>query len=294
MLDTLKPDYAFILSENRQKKEIALYCAKKGINLCIEKPMALNAKEAQEMIDASKKAGKKLMVGFVRRFGNDAEIAKDFIDAGSVGDIYYAKVVYLRRNGCPGGWFGDKERSGGGPLIDLGVHVIDLARYLMGRPMPTTAFGATFSGMGKRDHLKDNFTDFIAQEKANDPHNVEDLATALIRFDNGAVLQVEASFNLHTKNGANNIELFGKKGGVRLSPDFELYTEINNYLANVSLNKPSALSFDGLFENEIDYFVESLMIDRDLSSIAEDGCTLMKILDAVYESAATGHEVAIK
>ena len=81
---------------------------------------------------------------------------------------------------------------------------------------------------------------------------------------------------------------------MKLSPDFELYTEINNYLANVTLNKPSALSFDGLFENEIDSFVESLMIDRDLSTIAEDGCTLMKILDAIYESASTGHEAKIQ
>ena len=265
-----------------------------GKHVLCEKPMALNAKEAQEMIDASKRNGKKLMVGFVRRFGNDAAIAKDFIDAGSVGDIYYSKVVYLRRNGCPGGWFGDKERSGGGPLIDLGVHVIDLARYLMGRPIPVSAYGATFSGMGKRSHLKDNFTDFLSPEKTNAPHTVEDLATALVRFDNGAVLSVEASFNLHTKTGANNIEMFGTKGGVKLSPDFELYTEINNYLANVTLNKPSALSFDGLFENEIDYFVESLINDRDLSSIAEDGCTLMKILDAIYESAETGKEAIIK
>lgn len=265
-----------------------------GKHVLCEKPMATNAKEAQAMIDAAKKNDKKLMVGFVRRFGNDAAIAKDFIDAGSCGDIYYSKVVYLRRNGCPGGWFGDKERSGGGPLIDLGVHVIDLARYLMGRPTPISAYGATFSGMGKREHLKDNFTDFVSPEKTDAPHTVEDLATALIRFDNGAVLSVEASFNLHTKNGANNIEMFGTKGGIKLSPDFELYTEINNYLANVSLNKPSALSFDGLFENEINYFVDSLLTDRDLSSIAEDGCTLMKILDAIYESAATGHETEIK
>lgn len=265
-----------------------------GKDVLCEKPMAMNVGEAQAMIDASKKAGKKLMVGFVRRFGNDAAIAKDFIDGGSVGDIYYGKVAYLRRNGCPGGWFGDKARSGGGPLIDLGVHVIDLARYLMGRPMPTSVFGATFSGMGKREHLKDNFTDFVSPDKANAPHTVEDLATALIRFDNGAVLQVEASFNLHTGKVANNIELFGKKGGVKLSPEFELYTEMNNYLANVTLNKPSKLSFDGLFENEINYFVDSLLTDRDLSSIAEDGCTLMKIIDAIYESATTGHEVVLK
>ena len=264
-----------------------------GKHVLCEKPMALNADDAQKMIDASKKAGKKLMVGFVRRFGNDTAVARDFIDAGNVGDIYYAKATYLRRNGCPGGWFGDKSRSGGGPLIDLGVHVIDLVRYLMGCPMPVSAYGATFAGMGKRENLKDN-RDYDIRSNDDAPHDVEDMATALIRFDNGAVLAVEASFNLHIGKGKNNIEMFGTKGGITLSPEFELYTEVNDYLANVSLDMPTALSFEGLFENEIDYFVESIMTDRDLTSIAEDGRTLMKILDAIYESARTGSEVKIK
>lgn len=265
---------------------------KAGKHVLCEKPMALNATEAQAMIDASVESGRKLMVGFVRRFGNDAAIARDFIDAGSAGDIYYAKVQYLRRNGCPGGWFSDKSRSGGGPLIDLGVHVIDLARYLMGRPMPVSAYGATFSGMGKRLNLKDK-VGYTASDVKDQIHDVEDLATALVRFDNGAVLSVEASFNLHGQ-GKNNIELYGTKGGMTLSPDFQLYTEINDYLANVTLDKPTALSFDGLFQNEINYFVDSLLTDRDLSSIAEDGCTLMKILDAIYESASTGKEAEIR
>ena len=90
-----------------------------GKHVLCEKPMAMNADEATAMIEASKKSGKKLMIGFVRRFGNDAAIATDFINGGSLGDIYYAKATYLRRNGCPGGWFADKRYSGGGPLIDL-------------------------------------------------------------------------------------------------------------------------------------------------------------------------------
>ena len=264
-----------------------------GKHVLCEKPMAINAKEAQEMIDASVKNGKKLMVGFVRRFGNDTEVTKNFIDAGSVGDLYYAKATYLRRNGCPGGWFGDKNYSGGGPLIDLGVHVIDLVRYLMGCPKPVSVFGATFDNIGKRNNLKDK-PEYIIRGTGKEPFTVEDMATALIRFDNGAVLSVEASFNLHIKNDVGAIEMFGTKGGIKLAPEFELYTEINDYLADVNLHQPTALSFDGLFENEIDYFVDSIINDRDLSSIAEDGCTLMKILDAIYESAKQGKEIVIK
>ena len=264
-----------------------------GKHVLCEKPMAMNASEAQAMIDASKKYGKKLMVGFVRRFGNDAAITKDFIDAGNLGDVYYAKTTYLRRNGCPGGWFGDKSRSGGGPLIDLGVHVIDLARYLMGSPKPVSVYGATFNLIGKRENLKDKAA-YNIRGKGKEPFDVEDMATALVRFDNGAVLSVEASFNLHIKKDTGTIELFGSKGGAKLSPEFELYTEMNDYLVDVNLNMPSALSFEGLFENEINYYVDSILSDRDLSSIAEDGCTLMKILDAIYRSAEEKKEIVIQ
>lgn len=263
-----------------------------GKDVLCEKPMATCAKEAEEMIKATKESGRKLMIGFVRRFGNDTAVTEDFIKGGSVGELYYAKATYLRRNGCPGGWFGDKSLSGGGPLIDLGVHVIDLVRYLMGCPKPVSVFGATFDNIGKRAYLKD-IPEYNIRGNGTEPHTVEDMATALIRFDNGAVLSVEASFNLHIKKDVGEIQLFGTKGGIKLAPEFELYTEMNNYLANVELNMPTALSFNGLFENEIDYFVNAIKTDKDISSIAEDGLTLMKILDAIYESARTKKEVAI-
>lgn len=285
-------DAVSVCTWNSAHKECTVAALNAGKHVLCEKPMALNAKEAAEMIEASKKNGKKLMIGFVRRFGNDAAVTRDFLDAGSAGDLYYAKATYLRRCGCPGGWFGDKSRSGGGPLIDLGVHVIDLVRYLMGCPKPISVYGATFDNIGKRSYLKDT-PEYNIRGDGADPHTVEDMATALIRFDNGAVLSVEASFNMHIKKDVGAIELFGSKGGIKLAPEFELYTEVNNYLANVSLNMPTALSFNGLFENEINYYVDSIINGRDLSSIAEDGLTLMKILDAIYESASTKKEVVI-
>ena len=287
-------DAVSVCTWNVNHKPCTIAALNAGKHVLCEKPMAMNAEEALEMIEASKKNGKKLMVGFVRRFGNDTAVTKDFIEAGSVGDIYYSKATYLRRNGCPGGWFGNKEKSGGGPLIDLGVHVIDLVRYLMGCPKPVSVYGATFDNIGKRSYLKDTPGYVVRSGAVEEPHNVEDMATALIRFDNGAVLSVEASFNMHRKTNVGTIELFGTKGGVKLDPEFELYTEMNDYLANVTLNKQTALSFDGLFENEIKYFVNAVANDIDVSSIAEDGYTLMQILDAIYESARLGKEVIIK
>ncbi|MBQ8323006.1 MAG: Gfo/Idh/MocA family oxidoreductase [Clostridia bacterium] len=265
-----------------------------GKDVLCEKPMAMNAKEAEEMIAAAKRNGKKLMVGFVRRFGNDAAIVKDFVDNGSLGEIYYAKASYLRRNGNPGGWFGDKKRSGGGPLIDLGVHVIDLTRYLMGNPKPVSVYGATFTVLGNRKGIKDKVASHTSAGKTDDDIcDVEDMATAFVRYDNGAVLSVEASFSLNIKSEVGTIELFGTNGGVKLDPEFELYTQINGYLADVNLNMPTSLSFNGLFQNEIDYFVNAVLTDKDVSDIAEDGLTLMKILDAIYESAETCKEVVL-
>ena len=209
--------------------------------------------------------------------------------------IYYGKATYLRRNGSPGGWFGDKSRSGGGPLIDLGVHVIDLTRYLMGNPLPVSVYGATFHKLANRPAVKDVRKGYASSEGGPEIFDVEDLATAMIRYDNGAVVSIEAAFSLNIKEDEGKIQLFGTRAGAKLDPSLEMYTELNGYMSNVTLDTATALDFDGLFEGEIDHFVDCIRgrADRCISP-AEDGITLMKILDGIYESAATGHEVLLK
>ena len=278
---------------NSAHAECAIAALRAGKHVLCEKPMALNTAQAQEMEKAAKENGKLLMIGFVRRFGNDCAVLKDFIDGGSFGDIYYAKAQYLRRKGCPGGWFGDKSRSGGGPLIDLGVHVIDLCRYLMGGPQPVSVYGATFNKLGDRRHIKDARGYSSTVVSKDDIFDVEDMATALIRFDNGAVLSVEASFSLNIEKDVGNIELFGTRAGCKLDPELTIFTDMNQYLANVKLAQSTALSFDGLFDNEINHFVECIETGRPCRNPAQDGVTLMRILDGIYESARTGHEVLL-
>jgi predicted dehydrogenase len=264
-----------------------------GKHVLCEKPMAMSAEEARAMQEAAEKSGKLLMIGFVRRFGNDCKIVREFIESGYFGDLYYAKATYLRRCGNPGGWFGDKSRSGGGPLIDLGVHVIDLVRYLLGNPKPVSVYGATFHKLGDRKNIKGSDSYSSAEKSANDICDVEDLATAMIRFDNNAVLSIEASFSLNIKKDEGKIELFGTKAGAKLDPELELYSEINDYMADVKLAAPTALDFNGLFENEINHFVDCVSEGKTCISPAGDGVDIMKILDAIYESARTGHEVIL-
>ena len=286
-------DAVSVCTWNAAHAPCAIMALNAGKHVLCEKPMATCAREAIAMQEAAERNGKLLMIGFVRRYGNDCTLLKDFISKDYFGELYYAKATYLRRNGCPGGWFGNKALSAGGPLIDLGVHVIDLTRYLLGNPKPVSVYGATFHKLGDRRELNDKKAYLATSNAGQDIFDVEDLATAMIRYDNGAVVSVEASFSLNIKQDEGKIQLFGTKAGAMLDPELEIFTETNGYMSNVQLCTPTALSFDGLFANEIDHFVDCLQNGTPCKSPAEDGVTLMRILDAIYESAQTGHEVLL-
>ena len=294
LADCPELDAVSVCTWNAAHAECAIAALNAGKHVLCEKPMAMNVEEAVAMKEAADRNHKLLMIGFVRRFGNDCAIMKDFIDNGYFGEVYYAKATYLRRKGCPGGWFGDKARSGGGPLIDLGVHIIDLCRYLMGNPRPVSVYGATFNKLGNRAHIKGK-AGYVSQTRENrDIFNVEDLATAMIRFDNGSVLQIDASFSLNIEKDEGVLRFFGTKAGAKLDPELTIYSEMNDYMTNVTLSNSTALSFDGLFENEINHFVECVRTGAPCRNPAEDGVELMKILTGIYKSAETGHEVIIE
>lgn len=295
MLKNERLDAVSVCTWNSAHAECSVAALDAGVNVLCEKPMAMSAGQGMQMKDAAEKSGKLLMIGFVRRYGNDCRILKDFIDKGYFGDIYYAKTTYLRRNGNPGGWFGDISRSGGGPLIDLGVHVIDLSKYLMGNPKPVSVYGATFAKLGNRPDIKLSRSAYrSATAKQNDICDVEDLASALIRFENGSVISVEASFSLNIKEDIGRIELFGTKAGCKIDPEIEMYSQENGYLTDVKLFAPTALDFKGLFESEISHYLDCVS-DRSIKCVspAADGVAMMKILDAIYLSAKTGHEVIL-
>lgn len=295
MLKLEEIDAVSVCTWNSEHAPCTIAALNAGKHVLCEKPMALNAEEAEEMKEAAERNGKLLMIGFVRRYGNDCRMLQDFIQQDALGELYYAKATYIRRNGNPGGWFGDKSRSGGGPLIDLGVHVIDFVRYLAGNPKPVSVYGITFQklfdrkgAIGAPKYLSSSATD-------HDICDVEDLATALIRFDNGMVLSVEAAFSLNIKEDKGEIELFGTKAGAKIKPELEIFGENNHYLTNMTFAAPTALEFNGLFENEINHYIDCITNNAEsCKAPAEDGIELMKILDAVYESAETGHEVIIK
>ena len=285
-------DAVSICTWNNTHAEISIAALNAGKNVLVEKPLCKTMEEAyavQEAVEAN--PGQTLQVGFVRRFGTNTKVLKKFIDAGDLGEIYSAKASCLRVHGNPGGWFADKERSGGGPLIDIGVHVIDLCWYLMGKPKVKSISVNAYHKFGNRDNIE-NKSRYMAADYDPNKNDVEDSANAIIRFENGASLIVDVSFALHTKKETINVSLFGDKGGAEVEPELGIFTEKHNTILNTT-PQIDALSFDfqNGFQGEIDHFVSCVKGETETISPVQDGVEIMKILTGVYESSEQGKEI---
>jgi len=294
MMAKEKLDCVSVTTWNAAHKGAAIAAMRGGAHVICEKPMAMNAAEAEEMLAVSKETGKLLQIGFVRRFGRDADTVRQLSAAGTMGDIYYAKATYLRRNGCPGRWFGDKAYSGGGPLIDLGVHVIDLTRYLAGNPKPVSAYGVTYKNLGCNRASGAEVAWDKPEGGGQFEYSVEDFASALVRFDNGFTLQVEASFNLNIPHDTGLVQLFGTKAGAKIEGNVELYSDMAGMFVNIQPQGNTSFGFTEAFNAEIRGFIDACEGKTVCRATAEDGVALMKILDAIYESAQTGKSVDIR
>ncbi|MFD1956873.1 Gfo/Idh/MocA family protein [Paenibacillus thailandensis] len=286
-------DAVSICTWNNTHAEIAIAALEAGKHVLVEKPLCRTVEEALRVQEAVRSTGRTLQVGFVRRYDPNAQLLRAFADRGEFGEIYYAKASSIRRLGNPGGWFSDIERSGGGPLIDIGVHVIDLCWYMMGLPKPVSVSANTYRKLGNRSNVR-NLSFYKAADYNADLNTVEDMANALIRFENGASLLVDVSFTLHAKEDLTSVKLYGDKGGFEIDPEVAIVTEKHDTILNV---KPQTdhkgFDFNAAFQAEIDHFVSSVRNGTKPISPVEDGVEIMKILCGVYESAALGAEVRL-
>ncbi|EKN65217.1 oxidoreductase domain-containing protein [Neobacillus bataviensis LMG 21833] len=291
MLKDPELDAVSVVTWNNTHKDIAVAALDAGKHVLCEKPLCMSYEEALEIKAATERTDKQFMIGYVRRHASSIAILKEFIDNGSLGEIYYAKASNLRRLGNPGGWFSDKSRSGGGPLIDIGVHVLDLLWYLMGRPKVKTVSANTYNKLGNRSNIKT--LSFYQAADYSPENNVEDLANAIIRFDNGASLMVDVSFTLHAKQDQSSAIIFGDKGGAEIDPQLVMVREENDIILNCTpqIDHPSFNFADG-FQNEINHFVNSCLTGEEPIGGIEDGLEMMKILTAIYESAEKKREIA--
>ncbi len=288
-----KLDILSVAVPNNQHKELTIAGLKAGAHVFCEKPMALNTAEAEEMLATAKACSRQLGIDFSYRFTPQSRAMKALVEEGRLGEIYYARSVWLRRRGVPGGtgsgfntegasgsWFYDKKQSGGGPLIDLGVHRLDLALWMMGYPEVAWVMGSTYNKIAPA--LVRNYT-------------VEDFACAMIKFRNGATLELDASWAGNIKeNEQMSTRLLGDKGGIYqynlnegYTYDVEYYQEIDGKQYDCKLHPPVPE-----VRSAYHMFVDAVRDGKPFMATGEQGVIVMRILDAIYESAATGKPIA--
>ena len=291
MLKNEKLDAVSVTTWNAAHKCATIAALNAGVNVICEKPMAMNAAEAREMAETAKKSGKLLMVGFVRRYGNDAAVVKKFIDAGQLGEIYYAKATYLRRNGCPGRWFGDKEYSGGGPLIDIGTHALDLTLWCMNNYEPKYCVGTTYKKLGHIFPSANCWGDWKPED-----FTVEDSAFGFIVMKNGATVSLESSWALNmldtreactllcgTNAGIdmnNGVRINGVRGGKL----YELYPALDGK----GVDFYDASGEEAPADREARLWIDAVINDKTPVVTPEQAYCVSRILNGIYESAKTG------
>ncbi len=290
MLKKSKLDCVSIGTPNAFHVPIALDCLEAGLNVLCEKPMSVTAKEALK-IKAWRDSQKKpplFVMAMCQRFRNEAKYVKQMVDSGEFGDIYFARTGWLRRTGIPGygGWFTTKALAGGGALIDIGVHALDLTWYLMGKPTPVSAVGVSFDKFGGQGKGLGGWGTHVT----GGTFDVDDNTFGMIRFANGAAIQLEATWASFVEREQGVFELFGEKAGCTLDP-FRLFTEKDGVQQDVTPHIPPSGSW---IAAEVRAFVDCLLEGKTPVATEEDGIWLMKMLDAIYESAAKGKEVVIK
>ncbi|MBX3097582.1 MAG: Gfo/Idh/MocA family oxidoreductase [Fimbriimonadaceae bacterium] len=259
-----------------------------GKHVLCEKPLAMNAAEGRQMVNAGHAAGKILMVAFQNRFCGEAQFLKRYIDLGKMGEIYYARAHALRRRGVPHwGVFIDKEKQGGGPLIDIGVHVLDLTLWLMGNPKPVSASGATYNRLGRNPDLFNGFGEYDHTK-----FTVEDFAAGFIRFDNGATVSLESSFMANIERSPFEAHLLGTEAGAEIAlwenARLNIYREDDQQMFDLTpRNIPHVPSPHTV---EMQTFVRAVAEGKPSPIPGEHGLMLNAIFDALYRSAETGRE----
>ena len=287
MLASENLDAVSVCVPNYEHAELSMAVLKSGANVLCEKPPAMSVAEAKAMAGAARKSGGVLMYALVMRFTPESRFAKDMIMAGELGDIYLGKAGYTRRRGIPLGkdnWFVDKARSGGGAMIDIGVHALDNVWYLMGTPKPVSVTGVAYR---KFEHCV----------PAGVKYDVDDASMALIKFANGASLFLEASWAWNLPGGATKL-VAGTKGGLQLDP-LRIHKEKKGVVMDETLGESSMPEGYGSapsnpFVGEVAHFCSVLRGKAKLIATPEQGIQLMQMLRGVYESAETGREVRLQ
>ncbi len=275
---------------------IAVAALERGMHVLCEKPLARSGAEAEAMVAAATKANRVLQVVFNHRMRGDVQTLKQYIDEGKLGHIYYAKASWMRRRGIPGSgtWFVSKEMAGGGPLIDLGVHVLDIALHLLGEPEVVTVSAATYNELGRQGRGVDKRA---KKSGSGSAYEVEDLATAFLRLANGATLLLETSWATHSSASDDfGVTLYGTEGGAEIKvknynweDTLRIFTDVADVPAEITPHLSRGEGHLAVVRN----FVAAIAEGNWSAHNGHEGLRRTRVIDACYSAALHGREVTM-
>jgi predicted dehydrogenase len=277
---------------------VSLAALAAGKHIMVEKPLAPSAEEAQKIIDAACQAGKVLGVVFNRRGRQDVQLVRREVERGHLGEIYHARAFWMRRSGIPGlgTWFTSKGMAGGGPLIDLGIHVLDMALWVLGNPQARRVSAATYAKLGPQGRGQWQGGRF--KVVPGETYEVEDFATAFIRFDGGLTLQLDASWAAYTGHGDDfGMSLLGDNGGAEIHAKDDAQTGTLRFFGEIdgvpTVTEPRLLERHGHGE-VFRTFIESVLDGTPMSPSGQEGLDRVRLIEAIYRSAELGREVEVE
>lgn len=266
-------DAVIIATPTNTHSEIALECLKAKKHILIEKPIARSLNEAKEINAAAKKNKKNIMVGMNLRYRPDAMLMKSLVNSGELGDIFYIRCGWLRKQSSDQKWFMNKNQSGGGVIIDLGILVLDLALWIMNDTKMKSV---------------------SVQKFYHNTKDVEDSAVGLVRFYNDQVISFEVSWGLHSEADSFNLTAYGTEGTAHLNP-LRAYRRLESSQIDYTLSNTASTTnlFKKSYENELKHFIGAVRENNSFISSGDDAVSLMKLLEAMYKSAELKKEVSM-
>ncbi len=289
LLDLPHLDVISIASPNNWHAPMAIDALLAGKHVLCEKPMTMTYADALKMAATARDTDRRLMVEQSQRFHIDTQILKSYQEQGAFGEVYFSRVSWIRRKGTPvlnfdkngsmgrGEWFLKRAEAGGGCLYDIGIHLIDLGWYLMGMPRPTAVFGSTYLKVARPKLIEKNL-----------PQEVDDLAAFQIRFENDATLQGAVSWDGHVPP-SHFVEIYGTQAGATLFPA-KLYRG-TDVLESIELKLPTnGLATCSAYEHFIACVRDP---EKTMLASAAENVTMIQVLNAIQQSAATNQEVKL-
>ena len=295
LLDDNSIDVVYVCTPNRTHCEVSVAALKSGKHVMCEKPMAINSLEAEKMVKAAKETGKLLTIGYQCRFNPEYQYIKKFADDGGFGDMYFARAKALRRRAVPTwGVFINEQEQGGGPLIDIGTHALDLTLWTMNNYKPKYAVGTVYHKLNDQTDTGNAWGDWNPKE-----FTVEDSAFGFIVMENGATIILESSWALNDRFPMEAIfTLSGTKAGVdfidgvhinHVQGGYQSVTEVCTSGKGVKFYDADAVDKPEVLEQKV--FLNAVLGNGKLTVTPEQAFVVTQILDGIYESAKTGKPV---